>query len=272
MELPAGQMHFVDEGAGEAILFVHGTPTWSHEWRHVIGGLSPGYRCIAPDHLGFGLSERPRAFAYTPEAHAAVLASFVAKLGLRDFTLVVHDFGGPIGLPLALAQRGAVKRLVVLNSWMWSLAEDARMVRGAKFIGSGLGRWLYRHANASLRLIMPGAYGDKRKLTREVHRAYLDRFGDAWSREAVLWTLARSLLGSDAFYRSLWDGREQLQRIPSLIVWGMKDPAFQPSQLARWREALPHARVIELPASGHWPHEEEPGRVTEELSAFLGST
>jgi haloalkane dehalogenase len=235
----------------------------------VIGALSPAHRCVAPDHPGFGLSGRPRDFPYTPEAHASVLAEFVGSLGLREYTLVVHDFGGPIGLPLALMQPGQVKRLVVMNSWMWSVADDTRMARGARFIGGGIGRWLYRHANASLRLIMPGAYGDKRKLTAEIHRAYLDRFPDAWSREAVLWTLARSLLGSDSFYRSLWDRREQLRGIPSLIIWGMKDTAFRPAQLVRWREALPHARVVELPASGHWPQEEEPERVTEELSGFL---
>ena len=269
MELSEGRMHYVDEGAGDAILFVHGTPTWSYEWRHVIGRLSGGYRCVAPDHLGFGLSERPRAFPYTPEAHAAVLASFVAKLGLRDYTLVVHDFGGPIGLPLALDARFGVKRLVVLNSWMWSFADDPRMQRGAAFIGSGVGRFLYGRGNASLRILLPGAYGDRRKLTSEIHRAYLDRFPDRWSRETVLWTLARSLLSSDAHYRSLWDRRAQLHPLPSLIVWGMKDTAFRPVQLARWREALPQAHVVELAEAGHWPQEEAPLALADALAAFM---
>src|SRR6187401_3454251 len=98
--LTDGDVHCVDEGSGPPILFVHGTPTNSYEYRHVIAALSKRFRCIAPDHLGFGESSRPRSFAYTPEAHAAVLNEFVERFGLDDFTLVVHDFGGPIGLPL----------------------------------------------------------------------------------------------------------------------------------------------------------------------------
>src|SRR5262245_1933815 len=119
-----GKLHYIDEGAGPPILFVHGTPTWSFEFRHLIAGLRATHRCVAVDHLGFGLSERPPDAAYTPEAHAERLRAFVDALGLERFTLVVHDFGGPIGLPLALDGSGRVERLVVLNSWMWSFADD----------------------------------------------------------------------------------------------------------------------------------------------------
>jgi pimeloyl-ACP methyl ester carboxylesterase len=139
LELPAGRMHYVDEGSGPAILFVHGTPTWSFEWRHLIAGLRETHRCVALDHLGFGLSERPAGAAYTPEAHAERLREFVARLGLERFTLVVHDFGGPIGLPLAIGS-GRVERLVVLNSWMWSFADDAEMTKRAKMVAGGFGR------------------------------------------------------------------------------------------------------------------------------------
>lgn len=269
MEMPAGRMHYVDEGTGEPLLFVHGTPTWSFEWRHLIVGLAAGYRCIAPDHLGFGLSDRPRDFDYTPEAHAENLAAFVERLALKPFTLVVHDYGGPIGLPLCLRIPERVRRLVLFNTWMWSFAGDRDMEGMGRIAGGPLGRFLYRWANLSLRVITPGAYGDRRKLTPEIHRHYLERFPDRWSRGAVLWPLARAILGSGAFYDVLWRQRERLLGRPALIVWGMKDPAFQPRQLARWREALPAARVVELAEAGHWPHEEEPERVIQELLAFL---
>ena len=121
LSLSAGEMHYVDEGQGDAILLVHGTPTWSFEFRHLIAALSTRHRCVAPDHFGFGLSGRPRAFAYTPEAHAAALGEFVDRLGLDRFTLVVHDFGGPIGLPLALRPQAPVRRLVILNAFAWLL-------------------------------------------------------------------------------------------------------------------------------------------------------
>jgi pimeloyl-ACP methyl ester carboxylesterase len=262
------RLHYIDEGEGDAILLVHGTPSWSFEWRHVVRALSASHRCIAPDLLGFGLSDRPADFPYTPEAHAEVLAAFVERLGLRDVTLVVHDFGGPIGLPLALRDATPVRRLVVVNSWMWSFAGDADMERKARFAGGAVGRFLYRRLNASLRLIMPSAYGDRRKLTPAIHRQYLGPFPDAWSRGAVLWPLARALLASSAYYERLWSRREQLRTLPALIVWGTKDSAFRPAQLARWREALPHARVVELPV-GHWPQEEAPDEVVAALRAFL---
>ena len=275
--LTEGDMHYVDEGSGPPILFVHGTPTNSYEYRHLIAALSKRFRCIAPDHLGFGESSRPQSFAYTPEAHAAVLKEFVERLDLRDLTLVVHDFGGPIALPLAVgngewgvgSDDSRVTRVVILNSWAWPLDDDPQMARGAKFIGGAAGRLLYRYANASLRLIMPSAYGDKKKLTRAIHRRYLDVFRDRDARVLVLHALARALLGSRAHYQALLDRIERLRDVPVLIVWGMKDSAFQPHQLERWQRLLPTAQVAKIEGAGHWPHEEEPGRVIAAIEGFL---
>lgn len=264
-----GEMHYVDTGSGPTILFVHGTPTNSFEYRHLIAALSKRFRCVAPDHLGFGQSSRPRSFAYTPEAHAAVLAELVEKLNLTDVTLVVHDFGGPIGLPLALAPGTRITRVIMMNTWAWPVDDDPKMARGAKFIGGAIGRFLYRYANASLRLIMPSAYGDRKKLTRQIHRHYLDVFRDRDARVLVLHALARSLLGSRAHYQSLLDRIDRLAGVPVLIVWGLKDSAFQPYQLERWRRLLPAAQVETIAGAGHWPHEEEPTRVAAAIDGFL---
>jgi haloalkane dehalogenase len=220
------------------------------------------------DNLGFGLSDRPRDFDYTPESHARVLRAFVDRLGLRDVTLVVHDYGGPIGLPLALEQPTIVRRLVLLNTWMWSFDDDPDMVRKGKIAGGRLGRLLYRYANFSLRVITPSAYADKRKLTPQIHEQYLAPFRDIDSRGRVLWALARAILGSSQYYDSLWRQRERLRDMPALIVWGTKDPAFQLPQLARWRDVLPEATVVELPV-GHWPQEEAPNEVRRAIEAFL---
>jgi haloalkane dehalogenase len=271
VELSAGRLHYVDEGSGPAILFVHGTPTWSFEWRHLITGLRATHRCVAVDHLGFGLSDRPLDAGYTPEAHAGRLRTFVEKLGLDRFALVVHDFGGPIGLPLALDGTGRVRRLVVLNSWMWSLTDDAEMMKRAKMVSGGLGKFLYRRLNASLRIITPSAYKDRKKLTSAIHAQYLNVFPDADSRERVLYSLALALTGSSGHYDGLWQRRAALATIPSLVVWGLADSAFRPHQVSKWRQALPHARVVELPGAGHWPHEEEPQTVLSELRTFLGA-
>jgi haloalkane dehalogenase len=268
MPLPFGDIHYVDEGSGPAILFSHGTPTWSFEWRHLIRALSVTHRCVAPDHLGFGLSHRPPDAAYTPEAHAARFAQFVDALGLDTFTLVVHDYGGPIAFPVALEDRRRVRRLVIINSWMWRLDDDPEMRRAGRIAGGPVGRFLYRRANLSLRVITPRAYGDRRKLTRAIHAQYLAPFPDAWSRGAVLWPLARAILGSSAYYDSLWAHRDRLRDTPTLIVWGVRDPAFLPHQLQRWRTILPAAHVVELEA-GHWPHEELPEAVVNAIRTFV---
>jgi haloalkane dehalogenase len=266
--LPAGAMHYVDEGPRtRPIVFVHGTPTWSFLWRRAIVALRATRRCVAPDHLGFGLSDKPEA-GLVPAEHARNLATLIDALGLRGVTLVVHDFGGPIALPMALEQPGRVSRLVVLNSWMWSFEGDRHIERGARLMTSGLGRWMYRSLNASLRLITPTAYADRKKLTKRMHAQLLAPFTGIDSRERVLWTLARSLLGSSDFYADLWERRAALAELPALIVWGTKDPAFPHRYLARWREALPGAGVLELPV-GHWPHEEAPAEVERALREFL---
>lgn len=264
-----GVMHYVDEGTGPPVLFVHGTPTWSFEYRHVIRALAGDGRCVAPDHLGFGLSERPAAFAYTPEAHADALAEFVDRLELTNVTLVVHDFGGPIGLPLALADSSRVSRVVIMNTWMWPLDDDPGMRRRAIFAGSTFGRLLYRHANFSLRVLMPSAYGARRALTPAIHRQYLEVFRDKDARVRVLHALARALIRSSGHYRQLWERASRLQRLPVLIIWGMKDSAFRPYLLERWSTLLPQADVTALEQAGHWPHEEAPEAVAAALRSWL---
>lgn len=273
VQLSEGRIHYLDEGPSEAepIVFVHGTPSWSFEYRHLIRGLRTSRRCIAFDHLGFGLSERPTAFGYRPEDHARVFAEFVAALGLERFTLVVHDFGGPIALPFAQAHPERIARLLVLNSFMWPI-DDPKLAQQARLAGSRLGRWLYRYLNFSLRVLMPFAYGDKRRLSARVHAQYLAPFRARAARETVLWTLARSLLGSHTHYASLWADRQRLAAIPALVLWGARDRAFPSEYLARWQQALPQALLVAINDAGHWPHEERPEIVLEALQRFLTKT
>ena len=269
-----GLIHHVDEGppagtpSAGTLVFAHGTPTWSFEWRALIRALSPTHRCLAPDHLGFGLSERPMGAEYTPEAHAQRFRAWADALELRDFTLVVHDYGGPIALPLALDDPGRVRGLVLLNTFLWDARTDPHLAKGGRLMGGRLGLFLYRHFNASLKLLTPKAYADRKQLTPRIHAQYLAPFAGIDSRERVLWALAYAILGSSDFYAGLWDRRAALADAPALIVWGTRDPAFHLPHLARWREALPRAEVVELPV-GHWPHEEAPDEVVAAVRRFL---
>ncbi|HEY1086076.1 MAG TPA: alpha/beta fold hydrolase [Archangium sp.] len=262
-----GRLAVVDVGTGPTLLFSHGTPTWSFDWRHLVKALSATHRCVLVDHLGFGLSERPLGADYSPEGHARRFSSLVDRLGLDRFTLVIHDFGGPFALPAVLEKPERLEKLVVFNTFFWSMQEDPRERRLSGLGGSGLFRWLYRHVNLSLTVIAPSAWGDAPR-PKSLWRHYTALFEDKDAREQVLFALAKSMRGSTAHFEQLWAERERVQ-VPVLLVWGMKDSAFPPSALARCQRAWPHAKTLELPTAGHWPHEEQPAAVLEGLRAFL---
>lgn len=269
LALPVGRMHYVDEGDGEPILFVHGTPDWSFGWRHLIRGLSTRYRCIAPDHLGFGLSEKPPAnqWSYLPRDHSANLIALIEHLGLQNITLVLHDFGGPIGLGYAVEHPENVRRLVLLNTWCGSLAGDPHFDASRLFAGA-FGQFLYQRLAFSTRVMMPKSYGDRRKLTPALHRHYLNALPTPSDRHGT-WVLARELLGSSEWYQSLWERRECLKELPTLILWGLKDFAFRPQELERLRQCFPHAHAHTFEQAGHFLQDEEPEAVLAEICEFL---
>ncbi len=261
---PHGALSYVDVGRGPTVLLVHGTPSWSFEWRHVIAALATDHRVIAPDHLGFGLSDKPAGAPLAPADHAERLRALVAHLDLTNVTLVVHDFGGPIGLPLALATDGRVAKVVILNSWMWSNEGDRSVARVARFVRSALGRFLYLRLNASPRWILPAALGKRSALTKAAHRHYVAPFAAREDR-AGPYAMALALSGASAFYAELWSRREALAKLPLTIVWGEKDPAFREAHLEKWIAAFPRARVLRLPEVGHFPAEEAPRAVAEAI-------
>ena len=276
-ETGEGQLAYLDEGAGPPVVLVHGTPTWSFLYRHLVAPLvAGGHRVIAPDHLGFGLSDKPLAVGYRPEDHARRLAALLDALAagdptFRDLTVVVHDFGGPIGLSYAVEHPERIARLIICNTWLWALDGDPRIARGARIAAGPAGRWLYTRLNASPRWLIPAGFADRARLTPTAHRQYLAPFPDAASRRP-LWELARALLGSSGWYDELWRRRERLHGRPTLLLWGVRDPGFGAAYLARWRGALPDAEVAELTDAGHFVQEEAAADVTARVVAFLART
>jgi len=266
VEIEGARVHYVDEGEGPTVLFVHGVPTWSFVWRHLIVGLRERYRCVALDLPGFGLSDKPAGDAYYPEAQATRLAAFVDALRLKDYALAVHDFGGPIGLSVALERPDAVRQLVLFNTWMWSLAGEPRYARVGRLLSSALGRLLYERLGVSVNVVWRHAVRDRR-YTRAVHRHYAAPLAGPAARHAT-WIYARELLGSSAWYDALWARRERLARIPALLVWGARDPAFA-TCLPRWRSLFYRAQVVELADAGHAPQETRGPEIVPVLARFL---
>jgi haloalkane dehalogenase len=263
LDVGVGRLHYVDEGRGAPVLMVHGTPTWSFLYRHLIKALRGRHRCVVPDHLGFGLSDRPVGWSYRPQDQARNLARLVDALGLEDLTLVVHDFGGPIGLSYAIEHPERVRRLVLFNTWMWATAGDRRFEVFGRLLSGRLGRFLYTRLGFSVRVMLRHAIADKRRYTRGVDRHYLRPLDGH-----ATWVYAREVLGSSAWYESLWQRRDRIARMPTLLVWGMRDPAFG-RYLERWRGVFERVQVVELPDCGHAPPEERAPEVLPFLHQFL---
>jgi len=263
LDVEGGRLSYVNEGEGAPIVMVHGTPTWSFLYRHLIRELSPRYRCVAPDHLGFGLSDRPADWSYRPEDQGRNLARLIETLGLKDITLAVHDYGGPIGLAYALDHPENVRRLVLFNTWMWSFAGDRRVAWPARILGGRLGRYLYEKRQFSVRVMLRHAVADRRRYTREVEQHYLQALDGH-----ATWIYARELLGSGAWFDSLWARRDRIARIPTILIWGMKDPAFA-RYLPRWRHVFEQAEVVQLADCGHAPPEERAPESLLFLTRFL---
>jgi haloalkane dehalogenase len=261
----AGRMHVVEAGDGPAVLLVHGTPTWSFLYRRIISDLRRAHRVMAPDLLGFGLSDKPETEAIAPPRQAERLRALVDHLGLDQFALVVHDFGGPIGLSLALDRPEQVTRLVLFNTWMWPRT-DALARWASRFFGTRLGRWMYTRWNFSPNVMLPAL--THQRLTPAVHAHYQRPFLTPTDRHAP-WVFARDLVGADDWYASLWSRRERLRDIPALLLWGERDPGFGPDALARWQGVFDHVETTTLPDAGHLPQEEASDAVQAALGAFL---
>ena len=267
LDVGAGTMRYVDEGAGPPIVMVHGTPTWSFLYRDLVKGLRDRYRCVVPDLLGFGLSDKPAGASYRPEDQGKRVSRLIDTLALKDITLMVHDYGGPIGLAYALEHPSNVKRLVLFNTWMWSFADDRQMRLIGRAFAGRLGRFLYEQWAFPVNVLFRRALGDRRRYTRDVHAQYLGPMRDPTARHAT-WIYARELLGSSAWYSTLWQRRQRIAGIPTLLVWGMKDPAFAKC-LPRWRSLFADAEVVKLAGVGHAPMEERAPELTPVIRRFL---
>ena len=261
------KLHYIDEGQGKTLLFIHGTPSWSFDFRNVIKTLKSNFRCIAIDHIGFGLSDKPKEYDYSTLNHSKTLEKFIIDSKLQDVTLVVHDFGGPIALNVAIQHPDLIKNLVILNSWLWSSKTDPDFIKLSKILKSPLLPFLYRYLNFSPRFILPKSFGDK-KISNSTLKQYTSPFANKTQRNGAL-AFARSLLNDQDWFEKLWNKRLAISQIPTLFIWGMKDPVIKPHNLDKFLSGFPNSTVIRLETCGHFPQEEEPEVVTKSIIDFL---
>ncbi len=261
-------MHYVDEGSGSPIVFVHGNPTWSFEFRHLIAGLRSEFRCIAADHVGFGLSSRSnRRENHHPAAHADRFSELMESLDVRDVTLFMSDWGGPIGLEFARRHPDRVSRIVIANTWCWPVSRDFHFIQFSCAMRSWLGQLLIKRFNFFVNKVMPKAVGSKEILTAEVMEHY--RKAQPKGGRSACAALPGHIVGASDFLGSIWEERQKFVNKPALIFWGFRDIAFRRKELERWKRELSNYTVEELEDCGHFIAEEAPERVLPILREFM---
>ncbi|HLI86638.1 MAG TPA: alpha/beta fold hydrolase [Bryobacteraceae bacterium] len=247
-------VHYVDEGLGPTLFMVHGNPTWSFLYRHVIGALRPRFRCIAIDLPGFGLSQPPPGFSFLPEDHAVVVAALLADLGIKDATLVAHDWGGPIGLTAAFAEPGRLTRFALGNTWAWPVNGDWHFEWFSRLMGGPLGRFGARRWNLFVNGVMVWSMR-RGPLTMEAKRAYQAPLRDP-ARRTGTHIFPAAITGSRDFLRGIEARLGELDGRDFLFLWPDGDIAFRAPELRRWRALYPKAQVVPISNCGHYVFEE----------------
>ncbi|MCU7616241.1 alpha/beta fold hydrolase [Chryseobacterium sp. PBS4-4] len=256
LNIDGNTIHFVDEGQGPVLLLLHGNPTWSFLYRHIIKKLKSSFRCIALDYPGFGLSVANAEYKYTPEEHSFILEKFVEQLGLDNIRIMVQDWGGPIGLGFAGRRPELIHSLVIGNTWAWPATGAMSIV--SKIFGSGLGRFFITRNNSMMKFILES--GMNEKLEENEIAAYLSPFKTKKSRIPT-WIFPKEIVGSRLFLKDVELGMNNLVDKPVLFIWGDADGAFREGELSRLQEFFPKNELVVLKGVKHYIQENAPDEI-----------
>ncbi len=268
------QMHYVDEGSGEPIVLVHGDPTWGYLYRNFIHALARRQRCIVPDHMGMGKSGIPQEpYPYRLQHHIANFENLLLHLDLRDVTLVLHDWGGPVGLGFATRHPERVKRLVLMNTWAFAPWPGGPFPRLLEMIRSARGEKFVLEKNGYLEPALLGTTFHIENLTQEVMDAYRAPFPTPAARLALLcWSRDIPVSEADPSYaemKRIERGLPQFLDTPTLLLWGMRDPVLSEPVLRTWQSIYPHAITYEIEDASHFLQEDAPARIVNWIREFL---
>ena len=210
-------------------------------------------------------------FRPKPQSHAGRFAALLDHLDLRDITLFMNDWGGPIGLDFARRHPERVRRFIFANTWCWPVGDDFYFKAFSFLMSSWIGQYLIRHRNMFVNTVMPKAVGDRSILTPEIMAHYRNAQPSPPARAANA-ALPGYIVGAGDWLRSIWDDRAAFADKPALLLWGLKDIAFRRKELERWKSALPDFELHEFENCGHFLAEEAPDRVESALRDFIGRT
>ncbi|MEQ9399691.1 MAG: alpha/beta fold hydrolase [Longimicrobiales bacterium] len=264
-ESEVGAVHYIDEGVGDPILLLHGNPTWSFLYRGIVIRLKKRFRCIAVDYPGFGLSAHPENYGYTPQEHAEVVRGLVRELDLKNLTIMGQDWGGPIGMRVALDELPRLRALVMGNTWYWPL-DTWQMKAFAYVMSSAPMQSQILKKNFFVETLMPRAVAQP--LAPEVLHHYREALPSPKSRIGVA-EFPRQLMESSLWLGDLADEvRDRLANVPLLLTWGIHDIAFPRTYMERFRDDFKLVTTHRLDAK-HYIQEDAPAEIAEAVAGFL---
>ena len=249
-EIDGHSIHYVDEGNGPALLMLHGNPVWSFVHREVIKELRGQFRCVALDYPGFGLSSAAEGYRYLPSEHAEVVERFIDRLGLTGITLMVNDWGGPIGFSIAGRRPELFSALVIGNTWAWPVNGDRHFEWFSKMLGGPVGRFLIRRFNLFVNVLIPKGHA-RRHLSAAEMAHYRAPFPTPESRLPTS-IFPRQIIRAGPWLAEVERGLAKLVDCPVLLLWGDRDIAFRATERERFERLLPQATTVHLQGVGHF--------------------
>jgi haloalkane dehalogenase len=273
------RLHYIDEQPLEphaprpVLLFVHGNPTWSFHWRALIADERSRYRCIAVDHLGCGLSDKPGGLL-SLSAHIDHLAALVERLDLQNVTLIAQDWGGAIGLGAMLRMPERLERIVLFNTGAFPPSSIPWRIRACRI--PVFGRLAVQGGGLFNRAALRMTLARRRRLDPGVAAAYLAPY-NSWTNRRAVYGFVKDIPSGPRY--PTWQTLAEIERClptladrPALLVWGMRDWCFRPECLERFEHAWPEAEVHRLADVGHWVLEDAPEDAVPIVEQFLSAT
>jgi len=259
-------VHYVDEGDGPVLLMLHGNPVWSFVYRQIVAELRRDFRCVALDYPGFGLSTAAPGYGFLPAEHAAVVTRFIDELALSDITLVVNDWGGPIGLSVAGDRPDRFSRLVIGNTWAWPVTGDPHFEWFARLMGGPLGRLLIARFNVFVTVLVPRGHTRRRLPAAELNH-YRAPFPTPVSRRPTS-VFPYQITHARDWLAGVEHGLGRLTGHPVLLLWGDRDIAFRATERDRFISHFPTATTVHLPGAGHFITSDAPAEVVDAIRAW----
>ncbi|MCP4353936.1 MAG: alpha/beta fold hydrolase [Desulfobacterales bacterium] len=276
IDLNGFKYHFLDQGTGDPVVMIHGNPTWSFYYRRLVTELSPRFRTIVPDHIGCGLSDKPgsKEYNYTLESRVEDVEALLGNLEIKkNITLVLHDWGGMIGMACAVRNPGMISRIILMNT-------AAFFPPGEKNIPFRL--WFVRNI---IPLATPSVLGfnlfsvgaiymaSHKGLSKDVKAGMTAPYNCWKNRVATLKFVqdipVREKDPSYSLVKYVDDNLHNLADIPMLICWGKHDFVFDDDYFAEWQRRFPKAETHMFSDAGHYVLEDVPDKIAVYVKEFL---